>query len=160
MCHTFAHVLPLLRLKRMSKSSPMSQCLPWRTFNHSIIKVVVLLIQSHECLPSATNDGGTSHSFHILGNPPFTSSVASGLGGEFDQFVPISPQFHILDCAAGLAQSPPTVESTSAGSCSWHGIITGKSLVPGQRTCWLCCGISMAQSSLCGKGWNTAVGYP
>lgn len=49
------------------------------------MKVVVLLIQSCEYLLSATNDGRTSHSFHILGNPSFASSIESIGGGEFDQ---------------------------------------------------------------------------
>lgn len=85
MCHTSAYVVLLLGLKRMNNRSLMSQCLLQGAFNCSIVKVVVSLIQSQEYLPSATNDDKVSNSFHILGNPSFTSSTEWVFWGEFGQ---------------------------------------------------------------------------
>lgn len=112
-----------------------------------------------ECLPSATNDGRTSRSFHILGNPPFSSSMESGLGREFDQPAPVSPQFHVLDCAAVPAQSPPTAESTSAGCCSWHGIITWQITGAWAKNLQVLLCYFHGPKQFVWQGLSTAVGY-
>jgi len=118
-CHTSAHVVLLDGLKRMSNIL-MSQWAPRRAFSRSSMKVVVvLLIQSPDYLPSAINNGRTNHSFHILGNPCFTSSKGLVFGGSLINLVFIRTNSLCWLCTltytAGLAHSPGTAENNTAG---------------------------------------------